>query len=116
MKRLFAVALGVVLLGSALYAGADSAVYQGQKTYLVKLKGSFKLDAGAFASQHTAREWVLLLQNGAGEFIDSYSSRYPRASRYLHSARFQKSVSDLQAFVVTYAKDSGQTPRCTCVL
>jgi hypothetical protein len=34
MKRLFAVLLGVFLLASALYADADSAVYQGQKTYI----------------------------------------------------------------------------------
>jgi hypothetical protein len=34
MKRLFALALGVLLLGSALRADADSAVYQGQKTYI----------------------------------------------------------------------------------
>lgn len=116
MKRLLFVIIGLVFFASTLSANPDSAIYQGQKTYLVKLKASFKLDAQTFASQHTAKEWVRLFDNDAQAFIDQYSQRYPRSSRYLHSKHFQKKASDLLTFAMTYAKDSGQTPVCTCVL
>ena len=116
MKRLLFVIISLVLLTSTLSANADSAIYKGQKTYLVKLKGSFKLDAQSFASEHTAAEWARLFDNNAEAFIDRYSQRYPRASRYLHSERFQNKAADLLVFAITYAKGSGQTPLCTCAL
>ncbi len=116
MKRLSTLLLGALLFGSLLYADASSAVYHGHKTYIVKLKGSFKQDASTFAASFTAKEWSLLFDDDAAAFIDLYSQRYPKASRYLHSERFKKSIPALRAFVIAYAKDTGQSPRCTCAL
>lgn len=116
MRALLILLFGLLFFGSVLQANADSAVYQGQKVYMIKLKGSFKLDLETFTAEHTAKEWAQLFENNAKGFIEHYSERYPRASRYLHSERFQKKAPALLAFVTTYAKDSGVIPGCTCII
>ncbi len=116
MKRLLLLLLTTLLFGTLLHANADNPVYQGQKVYLVKLKGSFKLDLQDFTTEHTAQEWRALFADNAKGFIEHYAERFPKASRYLHSAHFQKKAPLLLAFLTNYAKDSGNIPGCTCVI
>ncbi len=116
MKYFAAFTLITLLALPLLHADQNTAVYQGQKTYLVKLKTLFRQDERSFASQYKALQWHERFQNHAQAFIEEYSSRYPKASRYLHSKAFQERAPFLEIFLTTYAKESGRRPQCTCTL
>ena len=109
MKYLTRLALVTLFVLPHLHADQNTPVYQGQKTYLVKLKTLFRQNERSFASQYTAMQWRQRFENNAEAFIEEYSRLYPKASRYLHSDAFQKRAPYLEIFLTTYAKESGKT-------
>lgn len=116
MNKFLIAVIAQIVLSSWLFADNRDMIYDGQKTYLIKLKGKFGLHANKFVVLYTREEWTELFSNNADGFIKEFSQRYPRAKNYLESVHFQKHAEALSMFAIRYAKDSTKTPLCTCAI
>jgi len=116
MNKFMSLVVSLIILSSGLYADNNAMIYEGQKTYLIKLKGKFGLHANKFVLLHTIEEWRDLFSNNADGFIKQFSQRYPHSKRYLESIGFQEHAEALGMFAIRYAKDSTGKPLCTCAL
>lgn len=115
MKRIFK-SLFAVLLSLGLFAVAAEAngnADTGQRIYLKMMNDATGLNGADFAKLHTIAEWKALFDGKGEKFVAEMSSKYPKTKDYLSGDLFPKHLEHLKAFMVHYAKDSGNFPSCS---
>lgn len=115
MKRIFKVLLAAVLaLGFfATTSYADGNADTGQRIYLKMMNGATGLNGADFAKLHTIAEWTALFEGKGEKFVAEVTAKYPSTKDYLNGDLFQKHLPHLKAFMIHYAKDSGNFPSCS---
>lgn len=115
MRKVLAMFFSVLLLtGSLAYAKASKAdVDKGQKIYVKHLKEAFgDMKAADFTKTKNSFEWRGYFSNNGKKFAEEFSKTYPKAAEYLKSKDFQEHAKYLQAFAMSFSKDSGALPSC----
>jgi len=103
--------VGLIVSG-LLIVPAFADIKIGQKVYLKKFKTRTGLNGTMFAASHTKKEWNNLFKDNAKGFIDEYSKRYPRLSKFLNKPKSLEKILHVGDFAKEYASDSGNVPSC----
>ena len=101
-----------ILILALGFAGLHADVRSGKMFYMKHMKTKVKMDGASFAKLHTSDEWQRLFADDARGFVEEFSKRYPKYTRFFHSRRFLKKAPDLADFAIRYASDTGRTPTC----
>lgn len=115
MKQVFKMLLAAVLtlgfMASAAYANGNADT--GQRLYLKNMNDATGLNGADFAKLHTIAEWTDLFAGKGEGFIAEISAKYPKTKDYLNGDLFQRHMPHIKAFMIYYAKDSGNFPSCS---
>jgi len=103
--------IGLIVSG-LLIVPAFADVKVGQKVYLKKFKTRTGLNGTMFATSHTVEEWNSLFKDDAKGFIDEYSKRYPKLTKFLSKPKNLEKILHVGDFAKEYASDSGNVPSC----
>ena len=110
MKKIITAILIMTLLGvTASFADAK----KGKKFYMKSLKSKMgNMNGMKFVSMYTMDEWKELFSEDGEVFIETFSERFPKASKLLSGKKFAKNMRHLCDFTVAYASDSGNVLSC----
>jgi hypothetical protein len=110
MKKALNLLIALSLIG-ATASFADSK--KGKKYYMKSLKSKMgNMNGMKFVSMYTMDEWKELFEEDGIAFIETFSERFPKASKVLSGKRFAKKMEHLRDFAVEYASDSGNVLSC----
>lgn len=109
MFKLFSLS---VLLSLFLFAHEQNSINKGQTYYKYILKPLLGYDGLVFSKKYTQKEWEVLFENEAKEFILLFGQESQEVNAFLHTPKFKSIANDVKSFAIYYAKDSTVSPHC----
>jgi hypothetical protein len=92
---------------------SDGNADTGQRIYLKMMGEQTGLNGADFARLHTIAEWAELFDGNGEKFVKEMSKKFPTTKDYLSGELFGKHLPHIKAFMIQYAKDSGNFPSCS---
>lgn len=112
MKKKLVLLIVTNLLFWVLCSYVIADIGKGQKVYAKFLKKTTGINGAIFSIQHTEDEWRELFENNADKFRKECISKFPKTEKFISGGRFDKLKEHLQDFLMHYASDSGNIPKC----
>jgi hypothetical protein len=101
-----------VALCAVSFSFAEGNADTGKRIYLKTMSAQTGLNGADFAASRTIAEWKRLFEGDAEGFVKEIGEKYPSTKAYLNGEAFAKHAPHLGAFMINYAKDSGNFPSC----
>lgn len=111
LKTLLAALLTLGLFATA--AQADGNADTGQRIYLKMMGDKIGMNGADFAKLETMAGWKAMFEGNGEKFVQTYGAKYPDLKGYLEGDLFPKHMPHIKAFMIHYAKDSGNFPSCS---
>ncbi len=112
MKKRLVLLLVINLLFMILCSYSIADIGKGKKVYAKFLKKPTGINGAIFSIQHTEDEWSGLFENNADTFRKECISKFPKTKKFISGGRFNKLKDHLKDFLMHYASDSGNIPKC----
>ncbi|MFA6789189.1 MAG: hypothetical protein WCR15_05845 [Arcobacteraceae bacterium] len=109
MRKLICV---VIFCSSFLFANEQNSINKGLTYYKYILKPLLGYDGLVFTKKYTQKEWEVLFENDAKEFIALFGKESQEVNTFLHTPKFKSIANDVKSFAVYYAKVSTVSPHC----